>query len=93
VLAALEGLLQTVLALSALQTEHNLLGGLGLSIMIMVSFVKGAHEEMQATQSIMQDVSHPLVSSVFRPTRVTCIKDTLHRSKSNISKAKGKVSQ
>ena len=30
-LAALEGGLETVLALSALETEHNLLGGLGLS--------------------------------------------------------------
>ncbi len=73
-LAALEGLLKT--ALSALQTKHNLLGGLGLSIMIMVSFVKGGHDEIQGKQSTVQDLSHPLVPSVFRPTRVTCIKDT-----------------
>jgi hypothetical protein len=32
VLAALQSVLETVLALDALETEHNLLGGLGLLI-------------------------------------------------------------
>ncbi len=71
--AALEGLLQTVLALSALQTEYDLLGGLGLSIMTMISSVLHGHKKIY-------EHCVECISSVMN--------DTLHQGKSNISKAK-----